>query len=394
MTAEPRVQTAKEATTVGADLVRAVGQVVAALAAGIGVIYVLGGLVVWLRLRLVSEPQLAVVSGLPREVLISVGLVVVGLALGVGAIYALRRLVRRAEDERPPPTDADLRSLLKHDRWHVAGLGALLALPTLLAVIFAWRWDESWLGTAWTGRWYGFSLTVLLVWLVGCVWALVATRLWRWFGARHWALATKTVQDQQEKVREASERANRAREAAEKASAAAMKAEEDANKAAADADEVNEMGKKQELERAAAESERAGRERRRADRVEEDARQAEELAQALQVDYAEPVEGARAQKLAIEGFNKPSAIGVSALFWAALWVPAFVAATASLPLTKAQACGTDPSPDVEGEFIGQTADRVFLTDASTDRIVSLSLDDYGRVYVGDAAWGACPTAES
>src|SRR5919106_3175913 len=92
----------------GGDVVRAVGQVIAALAAGIGVIYVVGGLIVWLRLLIVGEPQLAVVSGLPREVLISVGLVVVVLAIGVGAAYAFRRLVLKPGEEAPPKSDEEM----------------------------------------------------------------------------------------------------------------------------------------------------------------------------------------------------------------------------------------------------------------------------------------------
>lgn len=81
---------------------RAIGQVVASLVAGVGVIYAVGGLVIWLRLLLGGKPQLAVVAELPREVVISVGLVVVLLAVATGGFYAVWRLLLSPRDEKPP----------------------------------------------------------------------------------------------------------------------------------------------------------------------------------------------------------------------------------------------------------------------------------------------------
>jgi hypothetical protein len=40
---------------------------------------------------------------------------------------------------------------------------------------------------------------------------------------------------------------------------------------------------------------------------------------------------------------------------------------------------------VDGQLVGETSDRVYLTATSADRIVSLSRDEYGVVYTGDDA---------
>jgi hypothetical protein len=78
----------------GADVVKAVGAVVALLAGSVAFLYVAGGGALTLRLFLKGLPSLNVVAQLPREMLISVALIQIVLPMVAAAgLYALVRLL-------------------------------------------------------------------------------------------------------------------------------------------------------------------------------------------------------------------------------------------------------------------------------------------------------------
>ena len=78
----------------GADVVKAVGAVIALLAGSIALLYVAGGGALTLRLFLYELPSLNVVAQLPQEILISVALIQIVLpAVAAASTYALVRLL-------------------------------------------------------------------------------------------------------------------------------------------------------------------------------------------------------------------------------------------------------------------------------------------------------------
>jgi hypothetical protein len=387
-----------KAAGVGIDVIRAIGQAAAVVAAGVGVVYAVGGLVIWLRLMLVSRPQLAVVSELPREVVSALGLVVVVLALAVGAIYAVWRLVWRPGQEDPPQLGEGIRKTLRGARRLVAIVGLLFAAPTVLILVVARIRDDETLGI---GRPWGLLVAVTTVLLLAFGWGLFAVRLRERLGEGYWIRADKEAKKR--RLEAARRKADRAREDADGARVAADRADEtakDANVAAQSAreaaegaaDDSEEAAKQREEEERAQETEdRAKRDEDRAQRAAAQLSQVEANVRELEGNLREMEErGGRTKPpdpdtkaLAKERYNTTGAIVISALLWAAVWVPPFIAAAASLPLAKARACAAGASLD--GEFIGETGERIFLTDAAADRIVSLPLQDLSRVYIGDKA---------
>lgn len=69
---------------------------------------------------------------------------------------------------------------------------------------------------------------------------------------------------------------------------------------------------------------------------------------------------------------------------AGISAPAFLLAAATLPLPEARAC-IEGAARLDGEFIGETSERVYLTDHRGDRIAALPKDEVTRVYVGPDA---------
>ncbi len=131
-----------------ADVVKAVGAVIALLAGSVALLYVAGGGALTLRLFLQELPSLNVVAQLPRELLISVALIQIVLPAVVAAtLYALVRVL--LGETAPPP-----RRFVGgwHERswrsWRARiGASAALALamtllgasPALLRREFSWR---------------------------------------------------------------------------------------------------------------------------------------------------------------------------------------------------------------------------------------------------------------
>ena len=77
-----------------AEVVKAVGAVIALLAGSVALLYTAGGAAMTLRLFLYGLPSLNVAAQLPREILISVALIQIVLpAVAVGSAYALVRLL-------------------------------------------------------------------------------------------------------------------------------------------------------------------------------------------------------------------------------------------------------------------------------------------------------------
>ena len=78
----------------GSDLVKAVGQAVALLAGAVGLVYLVGGAVLALRLFSQDLPSLTIVPQLSRELLVSVGLAQVVLpGIAIAALYAAVRVL-------------------------------------------------------------------------------------------------------------------------------------------------------------------------------------------------------------------------------------------------------------------------------------------------------------
>src|SRR5262245_41942103 len=78
-----------------AGAVVAAGQVAGALIGAVGLIYVLGGAIIWARMALGAYAQITVVAGLARETVTSAALGPVVFSLLVGVIYAINRAVRQ-----------------------------------------------------------------------------------------------------------------------------------------------------------------------------------------------------------------------------------------------------------------------------------------------------------
>jgi hypothetical protein len=277
-------------------IIKAVGQVAAALLGAVGLIYGLGGAIVWLRLAIYGEQSLPVVAALPREVLVSVGLVVVLLALAVGLGYIVGRGLLWTGARKPPrKTDAG-----KIKFWVVA---SLMAVPPGLifgiSVAFARVWpDDVW-------EWQqplGVALFVAGLLVIGAGMAFLALKLWRLFGEDYWISARKAESN-------APDHATRDTQAK----------------------------KNLWIE----------------DRV-------------------------------ARNFKTPTAIGLGGLIWAVASAPAFFLAAAALPLTEGRVCIPGPA-HLDGGFIGESAERVYVTDTDGNRIASIPKEQITRVYIGTEA---------
>jgi hypothetical protein len=85
----------------GSELVKAVGQAVGLLAGAVGLVYMVGGAVLALRLFIEDLPSRTIVAQLPRDLLVSVGLAQVVLpGIAIAALYAAVRILLGAT---PPP---------------------------------------------------------------------------------------------------------------------------------------------------------------------------------------------------------------------------------------------------------------------------------------------------
>ena len=393
------------ATAAGGDLIRAIGQVAAVVAAGVGVIYALGGLIIWLRLLLISKPQLAVVSELPREVVSALGLVVVVLALALGAAYAVWRLVWHPEQETPPQLSPKFLKTLGLAVRPFAALAGLLAAPTVFILLVTHIREQETFGIA--TEW-ALPLSAALVFLLAVAWAGFALRMHERLGEVYWVRAVQEATQHRSDAagrdaklaREAAEQARvdveRAETAAQQAEEAARAAKEDAERPASHGTDAQMQEDQQRAENALV---HAKDERDRAEGKKDEWRQLEERRKeaakrllGLETNGS-PLERTHEEvtAFAITGFNSTAAIALSALLWALVWLPAFVAAASALPLANAQACVASGGA-VTGQFIGETGERVFLADDRADRIVSLSLERLGALYIGDEAseGTACP----
>jgi hypothetical protein len=159
-----------------ADVVKAVGAVIALLAGSVALLYTAGGAAMTLRLFLYGLPSLNVAAQLPREILISVALIQIVLpAIAVGSAYALVRLLL-GRTASPP------RRFVTRRGWGTwLGAAVVLALATTLlgaAPAFA-------RGTAFPWRLAGvvaivFAISVLIMLVVLKLRAEVADRADGW----------------------------------------------------------------------------------------------------------------------------------------------------------------------------------------------------------------------
>jgi hypothetical protein len=134
----------------GSELVKAVGQAVGLLAGAVGLVYMVGGAVLALRLFIEDLPSRTIVAQLPRDLLVSVGLAQVVLpGIAIAALYAAVRILLGAT---PPPkrlvgqwVEPSLRGWIE--------LGAASAVPALVITAYGLlrvlpeqrEWDLAWL---------------------------------------------------------------------------------------------------------------------------------------------------------------------------------------------------------------------------------------------------------
>ncbi len=132
------------------DLVKAVGQAVGLLAGAVGLVYMVGGAVLALRLFIEDLPSRTIVAQLPRDLLVSVGLAQIVLpGIAIAALYAA---VRTLVGAMPPPK----RLVDQWDEPSVRGwieLAAASAVPALAITAYGaarvprvqLEWDLAWL---------------------------------------------------------------------------------------------------------------------------------------------------------------------------------------------------------------------------------------------------------
>jgi hypothetical protein len=109
----------------GSDLVKTVGQAVGLLAGAVGLVYMVGGAVLALRLFIEDLPSRTIVAQLPRDLLVSVGLAQIVLpGIAIAALYAAVRTLLGAA---PPP-----RRLV--DQWDQPSLRGWIELAAASAV--------------------------------------------------------------------------------------------------------------------------------------------------------------------------------------------------------------------------------------------------------------------
>lgn len=134
----------------GSDLVEAVGKAVGLLAGAVGLVYIVGGGVLALRLFIEDLPSRTIVGQLPRDMLISVGLAQVVLpGIAIAALYAAVRILAGTA---PPPrrlvtqwVEPSLRGWIE--------LAAASAVPALAITLYGalrvprvqLEWDLAWL---------------------------------------------------------------------------------------------------------------------------------------------------------------------------------------------------------------------------------------------------------
>jgi hypothetical protein len=141
----------------------ATGQVAGALIGAVGVVYVLGGAIIWARMALGANAQITVVAGLPRETVTSAGLGAVVFSILVGAVYGLVRLVHGRSRFAPPQW------------WQTLIHGLLLLTPTLVTVGVS-------LGV---NRRFRNHVEIGEIIFLGAAFVLVWPYAW-WVGARAW----------------------------------------------------------------------------------------------------------------------------------------------------------------------------------------------------------------
>ena len=160
----------------GSDLVKAVGQTVGLLAGAVGLVYMVGGAALALRLFIEDLPSRTIVAQLPRDLLVSVGLAQIVLpGITIAALYAAFRIIvgamptpRRLVDQWAEPS---LRGWTE--------LAAASAVPSLAITAYCalrvprvqLEWDLAWLLPL------AFLLSMLIV--------LVALRLRARLAAAH-----------------------------------------------------------------------------------------------------------------------------------------------------------------------------------------------------------------
>lgn len=131
----------------GSDVVKAVGQVVGLLAGAVGLVYMVGGAVLALRLFIEDLPSRTIVAQLPRDLLVSVGLAQIVLpGLTIAALYAV---VRTLLGTTSPPTrlvdqwrEPSLRGWIQ---LAVASAVPALAITAYAALRVPHEWDLLWL---------------------------------------------------------------------------------------------------------------------------------------------------------------------------------------------------------------------------------------------------------
>jgi hypothetical protein len=134
----------------GSELVKAVGQAVGLLAGAVGLVYMVGGAVLALRLFIEDLPSRTIVAQLPRDLLVSVGLAQVVLpGIAIAALYAAVRTLLGATSPPKRLVDQWVEPSLRG--W--IELGVASAIPALAITAFgAYRvprlqreWDLAWL---------------------------------------------------------------------------------------------------------------------------------------------------------------------------------------------------------------------------------------------------------
>lgn len=432
------------APATGSGVVRAISQFLAILAAGAGLIYALGGLVLWLRLWIAGRPQLAVVSGLPREVVISVGLAIGFLSLLCGVAYAGWRLVVRVGDERPPrfeEPESIMATVARNRRW-ILLFGTVLAVPTWGVVGVTGLTNDRWADRVWTPRWWLVLILATAVWIGGVLWAWLTLRVWRKVGENYWREGAKEVAPLDERKRLADLASGAATDHADRLRTTAKRLRREADEARTESDRCRKVHDElsDEHRTARRDEDRFRRARddavarvRREDRGEDDlvrarqdlrdaevratdaqtrmddgaraaedaeqrARAAEDRAREAEHRADDGEEGAAAasrqsrevaqlptaEDTAVRRYNTLPAVGLSALLTAAICAPAFFAASAAVPLVDARVCLAGHAP-VDGQLIGGTKDWVYLTDDRANRIVMLPRTQVSRAYAGDDA---------
>jgi hypothetical protein len=158
-----------------AGAVVAAGQVAGALIGAVGIVYVLGGAIIWARMALAANAQITVVAGLSRETVTSAALGPVVFALLIGVVYAILRLVNGDEGwPRMPGT---------------ALLAGIFLAPTAATVVVSLIFNEHFRSHVRPGT----VVFLLVVLIAAWPYALFARRAWGMVVARPLAARSAVV---------------------------------------------------------------------------------------------------------------------------------------------------------------------------------------------------------